>query len=363
MKHIIILGIALLVALSGCATETTEGPIKIGNIGPLTGDVAFLGVNVKVAVGTAIEEINAEGGINGRLLEGIYEDGGCGPKEGANAANKLINIDGVDFIIGGLCSGETLGAAPIAEEAGVVLFSPTSSNPDITNSGDYIFRSYPSDAFQGKVAAEYVLNDLAGEKIAIMNCQGDWCVGVKNVFKEHLLSIGGNIVAEEDFAQGSVDLRSQLTKVKDSDPDVVYILSYTQSGVALLTQMKELGIDAKVLGGDSWADDTLWEQAASAGDGARFLVPSTPPSEEFDAKMKAKGIEASLGTQQGYDNVMILADIFREFGTNPVVVKEALYNVKDYQGFSGVITIDSNGDLEKAVYDVKEANNGVAAVI
>ncbi len=358
-----ILGIALLVMLSGCGTQEVEGPIKIGSIAPLTGDVAFLGVNIKIAVATAIEEINAEGGINGRLLEGIYEDGQCGPKEGANAANKLINIDGVDFIVGGLCSGETLGAAPIAEEAGVVLFSPTSSNPDITNSGDFIFRSYPSDAFQGKVAAEYALNELAGERIAIMSCQGDWCVGVKNVFREHLISIGGNIVAEEDFAQGSVDLRSQLTKVKDADPDVVYVLSYTQSGVALLTQIKELGLDVKVLGGDSWADDTLWEQASSAGEGARFLVPSTPPSAEFDSKMEAKGIEASLGTQQAYDNVMILADIFREFGTNPVVVKEALYNVKDYQGFSGIITIDSNGDLADAVYDVKEVNNGEAAVI
>src|SRR3989344_5758192 len=152
-KLILILAILGLIFIIACGNKEN---IRIGFIGPLSGDVASIGQSVKAAIELGVEEVNQAGGINGQPLEVIYEDGKCGPKDSTDAANKLINIDKVPVIIGGGCSSETLAAAPIAETSKVTLLSYCSSNPKITESGDYIFRTYPSDAFQGKVAAEKI---------------------------------------------------------------------------------------------------------------------------------------------------------------------------------------------------------------
>ena len=149
-------------------TKTTQfqGSYKIGVMFPLTGDAAIYGMPAQMSAKIAVEEINSKGGVNGRKLELIYEDSKCNPKDGNAAAQKLVNIDKVKVIIGGYCSGETLGAAPITESNEVILISPSSSSPDITKAGDFVFRLAPSDAFAGVVASDYAFNEMKSKKAA-----------------------------------------------------------------------------------------------------------------------------------------------------------------------------------------------------
>ena len=340
--------------------EVGERPIKIGFIAPLTGDVATIGQNTRAGVELAVEQINEKGGINGRKLEVIFEDGRCNAKEATSAANKLVNIDRVPVIIGGLCSSETLAAAPIAENGKTVLFSNCSSNPDITNAGDYIFRDYPSDSFQGVEAANFVYNDLGIKNVAVIYCLSDWCVGVVQVFKEKFPELGGVVLIEESYEQTARDLRSQLTKIKQSNPELIYFVGYTEASIVGLKQIKELGIEAKILGADAWDDPKIPEQAAEAAEGLMYTMPFSPMTDEFKAAMEAKtgGKDLTICTPQAYDSVNIIAEIMKRVGTDSTKIKDELYKVKGYEGVSGIITLDKNGDLATASYIIKTIKDG-----
>ncbi len=357
-KLILILAVLSLMFIIACGNKEN---IKIGFIGPLTGDVAIIGNAAKVATELAVEEINQEGGINGRMIEVIFEDGKCGPKDSAVGANKLVNIDKVSVIVGGGCSSETLAAAPIAEESRVPLISYCSSNPKITEAGDYIFRVYPSDTFQGKVAAEIAFKDLGSKKAAILYCLSDYCMGIKDVFKKNF---GGEIVAEEGYEQSSRDLRTQIAKIKDANPDLIYFSGYTEATIVGLKQIKELGIDVPLLGGDSWDDPKTWESVGEAGEGARYLTAYSPENDAFKIKIigRTGSNEIPVCGPQSYDIVYLVANILKKVGTEGEKIKDELYKIKDYNGVSGVITIDKNGDLEGGSYITKIVKNGKAIV-
>jgi len=314
----------------------------------------------KKAIDLAVEEINSSGGINGANLRVIYEDGQCDGKQAVTAGNKLINIDQVKYILGGQCSSETLAVAPIAEASKVVMISAVSSSPDITESGNYIFRVYPSDSFQGKVAAEYIYNNLKFSKVAIMNCLGDWCVGLKSTFKANFEILGGEIVSEQEFEQESTDLRTQLTNIKNSNPDIIYMPSYTTSAISALEQANELGIEIEFFGGDAWGDSTIWESTQGISNGTMFVVPRGDATEEFKTSFETKygaDEEIMFGSTHAYDAIYVLSKALRTAGDNPIKVKDALYNVQ-YSGVTGDISFDEKGDLISAVYDVKIVQNG-----
>jgi branched-chain amino acid transport system substrate-binding protein len=198
---IIVAGLSALLLLgAGCSQQTAQvtpqtnevavtqqqdtTPIKIGWLGPLTGDVSSVGTADKQAGEIAVKEINDAGGINGRPLEVVYEDGFCDSKTASNAGNKLINIDKVVAIIGGFCSGETLAVAPTAEQNKVVMISPASTAPSISTAGDYIFRDVPSDSYQGKHAANFVYNTLGKRKAAVLYASVDYTQGLADVFSD-----------------------------------------------------------------------------------------------------------------------------------------------------------------------------------
>lgn len=342
--------------------DTVEGPIKIGFIGPLTGDVAGIGENVRIAVDLAKDEINEARGIHGRRIEVIYEDGRCSAKEAANAGNKLININKVVAIVGGLCSSETLAVAPMAEEAGVPLISAASTNPDITNAGDYIFRFVPSDSFQGKFAAEHIVNTLGHKKVGALFCLSDWCVGIKEVFKAHLTELGGELVAEEGYAQDTSDLRSQITKVKAASPDIVYFVGYTEASIIGLKQIKELGLETPIFGADAWDDPKIPAEAGAAADGATYSITANrelPQSfiDEMNTRA-AGGSELNTYSPRGYDVMKVLADIMIRVGTDQEKIKAELYNIQNYQGIADTYTLDENGDVSTANFTIKKFKGG-----
>lgn len=336
--------------------------IKLGVMLPLTGDLANLGTSAKAGVEVAIEEINSQGGINNAKITAIIEDSKCQPKDSASIAQKFVSIDKVNAILGDICSGDTLAAAPIVEAAATALISPCSSNPDITNAGDYIFRVFPSDAFQGVHAAEHAKNKLGFKKAAILYINNAYGNGLKETFKKRFVELGGEIAAEEGYSQGSSDLRTQLLKLKETSPEIVYFPSYTEDAIVGLKQKSEIGgINATFLGTDAWADPKLFNEAKSSAEGSQWLeVKSYATPQNFQTKMEDK-----LGTNeipacgpQSYDIVYLLKKAIENSGANSGAdLKNELYKTS-LQGVSGNIEFDENGDLKKAEYIIKTVQNG-----
>lgn len=369
-KTILYVIVVLIILVGGyfliTAPAQETGPIKIGFIGPLTGDLSTIGENVKDAVSLAVDEINSSGGINGRQLEVIYEDGKCNGKDASSAANKLINIDKVPVILGGACSGETMSFTEIAEQAKVVTLSYCSSNPAITNAGDYIFRDYPSDSFQGKVAANYTFDKLGKKKAAILYIKNEWGEGLKQVFSDSFKEKGGTITIEESFDPSAKEFRSQLAKIKATNPEIVYFLGQTETSVPGLKQAMELGLKVPFLGGDTWDDTKMHDEAGKVAEGIMFTVPYSPGTDKFKADMKAKtGSDSILAcVPQSYDAVKIIAQVIGRVGTNSEDIKNELYKVDYKNGVSASeISFDKNGDLVGAVYAIKKVVNGKAEQI
>ena len=362
---LVIWGVSMISSKSGTTTNET-GPIKVGFVGPLTGDGAALGENAQAAVELAVSEVNAAGGINGRQLQFIYEDGKCNGADAASAANKLLNADKVSLIIGGACSGETSAMAGAAEQAKTVLFSYCSSAPTITNAGDYIFRDYPSDTFQGSFAANYIYNKLGKKNVAVLYVKTDWGTGIKDVFDDSFTKLGGKVAIEEGFDQTTKDLRTELTKIKAANPDLIYFLGYTEESVTGLKQAATLGIKTPMFGGDAWDDPKIYDGAGAAAEGIMFSTVSAPLSDAFKAAMKQKtGSDEVLACTPGaYDAVNILSNVMKKVGTDSTAIKDELYKTTYANGVSSAnISFDSNGDLVGASYMVKQVTNGKAAEV
>ena len=375
-KHFYFLPIALalILAITGCGkTNTTTDisdqpitqnttPIKIGFIGPMTGDAAHYGENMQVALNIAATEINNTGGINGRPIELLTEDGQCDTKASLNAANKLINISKVPVIIGGVCSAETLATAPLAENSKIVLISPASTNPQITTAGDYIFRLIPSDTFQGKYVASYAYDKLQKRKVAILfNPDKEWSAGVKEEFKKTFLALGGEIVTEEGTNSTSRDIRAQILKIKQANPELIYFPSMVESGIVGIKQMKELELTTPILGGDVWDDAKIPQSLGAIADGVRYTVVSDktlPPSFVTEMEKTPQGTDINNYSPRGYDALKIIANIMKKVDDDPEKIKDELYKLKNYRGIADDYSLDENGDVINGTYTIKEFRDG-----
>lgn len=384
MKNRILAILTLFVLiLSACAVQqqpaqqTTEktaqfqGSYKIGVIFPLTGDAASYGLPAQRAAKIAADEINEKGGVNGKKLEFVYEDGKCNPKDGNAAAQKLVNIDKVKAIIGGFCSGETLGAAPITEQNKVILFSPSATSPDITKAGDFVFRDAPSDAFAGVVASNYAYDELKGRKAALITETTDYAQGLRRVFKENFAKLGGGIVADETYNPDDTDFRTQVTKIKSSNPDFIYIVPQTpQKGILIVKQINEAGLNLRLLGSEA-----IISGKNEIKDNAAILEGLIGVEQKFDEKApKAAALLAKYKQQTGleptfpaymsgtYDIVYLLADAIAKNGYDSEKIRDYLYAVKDYDGAVGKITMDENGDPIME-YSIKQVKSGELVIL
>lgn len=339
--------------------EKEKGPIKIGFISPQTGDIASLGEVAKIAAELAVKEVNDAGGVQGRELELVVEDSQCTPTGGTNAVNKLVNIDKVTAIVGGLCSAETAPAAPIAQAAGVPVVVYCASAPGITKVGDYIFRVYPSDTFQSVFAAEYAYNTLTKKNAAILYVKNDWGQGLHDGFTTRYKELGGTIVYDESFTQDARDLRTQITKAKEANPEIIVFYSYPDAGVPGLKQMKELGVTAPILAGDAFDDPKIPTEGAEAAEGVMYSVTKLPVPEDFKTKFQAAtGKEIKICGPHAYDAVKILAKVMEDSGSDKAAIRDGLAQVKDYQGVSGPITFNADGDITNNQYEVKIIKGG-----
>ena len=356
---LVIWGISSMSRDSGTSSES----IKVGFVGPLSGELANMGENAQAAVMIAVDEINAAGGVLGRQLEVVYEDDACTGATGANAISKLINTDKVVAVLGSLCSGATLGEAPIAEAAKVVQLSYCSTGPAISQAGDYIFRDVPSDLFQAKYAAEYLVGK-GMTKVSLISVKNDWGDGLNKAFTDAFEKAGGTLLSTDSFNPDTKDLKTQLARIKAQDPQAIYFAGYTDASIAGLKQARDLGIKTPFFGADAWDDTKIWSELGSLGNGAMFTVVGTNSTDEFKAKMKAKLGKEDLVycSNYAYDGVKIIAEAIKKAGkADGTSIKDALYKIEYTGGVSAKEhKFDANGDPVSAAYIIKVAKDGKA---
>ena len=361
MKNVGVIAFCMVFVLvvSGCGGSQTAAPqeaagesVTIGFMGPLTGSAASYGESIRRGVDLALEESGLEN------VAIVYEDSRCEADEAVSAVNKLISVDGVQAIVGDVCSGATLAAAPVAGENGVVMISAASTSPAISDRPG-VFRTVPSDRHQGRFGAELAAS-RGFEKMAVLYSNEDYGLGFRRVLEEEFPFYGGEIVAAEAFERGVVDLRAQLTKIKGSGADVIYVISNApDSSVAALKQARELGIEAVLIGSEGLKSDDILTGAAEAAEGL-ILTSVSEGNDDFVRRYKAKYGESSEPgpfAAQGYDAFTALAGVIGAGQTTREGILNNLGTV-EFEGAAGYVSFDENGDVREGVYDVYVVENG-----
>lgn len=346
MRKILLFVITIMMMVS--CNQSNSDTIKIGVILPLTGDAAAWGIPPKNGAELAAEEINNAGGINGRKIKLIVEDAACDPNKGVAAMNKLITIDKPVAVVGAVCSSVTLAIAPIAERNKTVLISPASTNPQITNAGDYIFRVIPSDELRGKVFAEHIYNKEGLRKAAVIYINNDGGKGNVQTFEKYFTQMGGEILTSQSYAPDAKGVKTQLLKIKEAKPEFILAISQIQDAVIVLKNAKEMNLNLPFyFQTEALEDPKVQELAGDAAKGATYITfakEDSPAIEEFNNSYKEKyGKEPELFAAEAYDAVMLIEGALKT-GED---IKSYLNDVKGFSGASGNISFDENGDVDK----------------
>ena len=343
----------LLASVAFAAPDT----IKVGEYASITGKEASLGQSSHQGTVLAVETINAAGGVLGKKLELITEDTQSKAGESGTAVRKLISRDKVVAILGEVASSRSLEGAPVAQRAKVPMITPASTNPKVTEIGDYIFRVCFIDPFQGPVMAKFALNTLKAKRIAILSSSSSaYSVGLAKYFKEAFLAGGGQVVAEPKYAEGDKDFKAQLTSIKAAGVDAIFSPGYYNEGALIVKQARDLAITVPVFGGDSWEAEALMELGGKAVEGA-FLCSHYSPQDpsprvqEFVSAYKARwgnGFAPDSNASLGYDSVLVLVDAIKRAGsTDRTKIRDALAATKNFPAVTGNITINEKRDASK----------------
>lgn len=350
---VLILVIVGIVKFSGDKEPVATGPIKIGVMAPLTGDGAAYGEPAVNIYKLALKEINDAGGIDGNLIELVIEDSKCSGEGGANAAQKLVNIDKVKIILGGICSGETLSAIPIAEAGKVAMISPGASSPDLTGKSRFFARNYPGDSAQGKLLADVAYNKQSVKSVYILAEQTDYAQGIAKVFSTEFTNFGGEVTSES-FPSNVTDLRQVVTKAKAANPDAFMMVVQTPAtGQKILKAMQDLQWKPKLFSGDVVPGDpatmSQYKDVLNGTFVAEVGTDANNPVFKHALELYKTNYGADMPFQSygqtEWDALFILRDAIKAVGYDGEKIANWLHNdVKNWQGAAGSVTIGTNGD-------------------
>jgi len=369
--------IALLALLAAGCAGVGNDELVIGEYGSLTGNDATFGQSTKAGVEIALDELLAkkEGKIGGLKVRVVVEDDRGMAEEAATVVQKLINQDRVVAVIGEVASSRSLAAAPICQQAGVPMISPSSTNPEVTKKGDYIFRMCFLDDFQGWVMAKFTAEDLKLKRVAVLtDVKNDYSVGLAKYFTAAFQSMGGTVVLETSYSAGDADFRAALTSIKAKNPQAVIVPGYYTEAGQIARQARELGLNVPLIGGDGWESEKLIEIGGEAMNGCYYsnhwaLDAPDPRLQEFLTayREKFKGDPDAIGGL-AYDAAGVLfrsleqlatqdPQAFQGLGSSKAGTEErrqACKKLRDiiaatsgYSGATGSITLDANRDASK----------------
>ncbi|MEI6862483.1 MAG: ABC transporter substrate-binding protein, partial [Verrucomicrobiota bacterium] len=311
----------------------------------------------------AIEHLNAAGGVLGKKFELLTEDNQSKAGESATAARKLVSRDKVVALLGEVASSRSLEIAPIAQAAKIPMVSPASTNPKVTETGNYIFRVCFIDPFQGTVMAKFALQRGWKKVATLTSVSSAYSVGLGKFFKETYLAGGGVIPAEQKYAESDKDFHAQLTAIKATGADAIFVPGYYTEAALISKQARELGLTVPLFGGDGWEGEPLLEIGGAAVEGIFFSThysseDTAPAVQDFVKAYKARwgGETPNAMAALGYDSAMVLADAMKRAGTTDgTKLRDALAATKDYLGVTGKTSIDAQRNATKAaaIFTVK----------
>jgi ABC-type branched-chain amino acid transport systems, periplasmic component len=343
-----------------------QDKIVIGEYASLTGGSASFGQSSHKGTALAIDEINTAGGVLGKKLKLITEDDQSQAGQPATIARKLISQDKAVAILGEVASSKSLEAAPICQQNKIPMISPASTNPKVTEVGDYIFRVCFIDPFQGTVMSKFAQSKGWKNVAVLTDVKQDYSVGLAEFFIKDFKESGGQIVKEQKYSTGDKDFKPQLTSIKAAKPDAIFVPGYYAEVSLIAKQARLLGIKAPLLGGDGWVGDSLLKVAGNALDGSFFSchfssADKSPVVQGFVEKFKAKynGETPDDMAALGYDSAMILADAIKRAGsTEPEKLRDAIAATKEHQGITGKITLDEHRNANKPAVILTIGNGG-----
>jgi branched-chain amino acid transport system substrate-binding protein len=350
---------AFLASCTGAETGTTESPasdvILVGEYGSLTGSEATFGQSTHNGIMLAVDEINAAGGINGKKVDiRVYDDQGK-TQEAGTAVTRLINDDHVVAILGEVASSLSIAGGRVAQQYGVPMISPSSTNAQVTQVGDMIFRVCFVDSFQGYVVAKFAREDLKANNVAILYDQAQaYSKGLKDDFAREFKGLGGTITTEQAYTGGDQDFSAQLQSIKDAGADAVFVPGYYTDVGNVAIQARKIGVNAPLLGGDGWDSSQLAVIAGESIEGSYYSnhyshEEARPEVGDCVKAYQAKYNETPDGLAAlGYDAAELLFDAMKRSPTlDGKDIAAAIAATKEFSGVTGVITIDRDRNAVK----------------
>lgn len=357
----------LSIFLTSCTSKAGSGSeIKIGAVLPLTGDVATFGKSTKQGIELAIEQYNKNGGLLGKQIKLVVEDDENKPESGISATQKLISSEKVVGILGSVASKVVLAMAPVATQNKVPLVTGSSTNAKVTTEkgNEFAFRACFIDPFQGKVIAKFSKDTLKAQTAAVMYDVGnDYSIGLAENFKTVFEQNGGKVVAYKSYNTGATDFNAQLTSIKQLNPDVLILTDYYQTVGLIAKQAKQLGITAKMLGGDGWDSPDLVKIGGDAVNGGYFSNHYSPDDTSADVQQFLKDYKAKFNGETpdalaalGYDAAKMLFEAIKSANsTDGEAIRQALLKT-DINSVTGHIMLNSQRDPEKSAVMIKMEN-------
>jgi branched-chain amino acid transport system substrate-binding protein len=339
--------------------------IRIGLITPLSGDVKTFGESVRNSFLIAVEEANARGGVVGMKITYVVQDDKNDPTEAANVANLLVNQQRVKAIVGSVTSKTTIPVSDIIQSARIPTISPTATNPKVTVADgkrkDYMFRACFIDPFQGTVMAKFSRETLKGKSAAVLyDASNDYSKGIAEIFRDTFRKQGGKVAAFESYGKDDVDFSALLTKVKASGADVLFLPDYYNKVGLIAKQVREKGLNVRLVGPDGWDSPDLVRIAGSAIEGGYFSNHYSPDDRRPEVvawvkkyKERHGQVPDALGTL-AYDATNLLLEAIRKAGSDdPKKIRDALASIKDFKAVSGKSTMGRDGDMIKSAAILK----------
>ncbi|CUU35626.1 MAG: ABC transporter substrate-binding protein [Fimbriimonadales bacterium] len=350
------------------APEPDQDRIVIGVYADLTGDNSTFGEETRNGVTLAVEEVNRAGGVLGKQVVVRFEDTRSDPQQARNVVTKLIQQERVLAVIGEVASTMSLAGGPICQQYGVPMISPSSTNPAVTDQGNYIFRVCFTDPFQSYVMAKFLAEHLKVKRVAILyDNSSDYSKGLAEFFQESFRKMGGEITDVLSYKPQDTDFRSQLTTIRAKNPDAIYIPGYYKSVGLIARQARELGIKVPLAGGDGWSSPKLVEGAGGPGkaiEGCYFsdhYAPDDPAPQiqEFVKKYRQRFGQTPGGLAAlAYDAARVLFAAIEKAGKlDRAAIRNAIANTRNFPGVTGVITINEFGDADKSAVVLQVRGN------
>jgi len=355
MNKIVVAFCISLFLLFSTVFAQSEDTFRVGVFLDMTGQTASFGISTFSGIKMAVDEINENGGIDGRKIELFLEDDQGRPENVPAVVEKLIKEKKVHALLGEVLSTNSLAAAPIAQTAKIPMITPSSTNEKITKVGDFIFRACFIDSFQGEAMAKFAFNTLKVRRVAILtDFNADYAKGLSETFSITFRRLGGRIVSQKTYFQGDEDYFQQLRSIKKTNPDAIYLTGYYNAVAVIAKQAREMKIKSTFLGGDGWDAPELWQLGGNALNNSFITNHFTLNSPSLTVKQfaltykKLYGLEADAFAALAYDAARLLADsVKRAKSTENTKLRDAIAATKDFEGVTGKITINNSRNANK----------------